>query len=366
MRPLPADTILQVAFNLALNNTVAVALVLAATSRVEYLRRQADEARKFGQYVLREKLGSGGMGQVYRAEHVLLRRPSALKLIRPERAGDPEMLRRFEREVQTTATLTHPNTVHVFDYGRTADGTFYYVMEYLPGLTLEELVRRHGPLASDRAIHFLRQICAALGEAHARGLTHRDIKPGNVLVCERGGVFDVAKVLDFGLVRVPTGEDIDGTLTREGTVAGTPAYMSPEQAGGDSGIDPRSDLYSVGALAYFLLSGRPPFADRSAARMLAAHLHEPPGALPAEVSPVLADVVMRCLAKKPSERWPTASSLEAALAQASTGSWTASDARAWWERFADMSHESDGVSATVVWNEPVSETDSDPTAERSS
>lgn len=335
VRPLEPTVAAEVLFRLSSSNAIAVAVVLFSTSRVELLRRRAADARKLGQYVLKEKLGSGGMGEVYRAEHALLRRPCAIKLIRPEKADDPDTLRRFEREVQITATLTHPNTVQVFDYGHAEDGTFYYVMEYLPGLTLEELVRRHGPLPPGRAVHFLRQVCAALGEAHARGLTHRDIKPGNVMVCERGGVYDVAKVLDFGLVRLPKEDPDGGTLTREGTVAGTPAYMSPEQAAGETAIDPRSDLYSVGALAHFLLTGRPPFADRSAARMLAAHLYEPPAPLPAEVPPALAAVVMRCLAKARSERWPDAASLEAALAGASVAAWTAGDAAGWWERAAD-------------------------------
>ena len=216
VKPLPAQTVFLVLSNLGFYFTLVAALSVFAAYRIEHLRRQAAEARKLGQYILREKLGSGGMGEVYRAEHVLLRRPSAIKLIRPERAGDPDALRRFEREVQITATLTHPNTVQVFDYGHTADGTFYYVMEYLPGLTLDELVQAHGPLPPGRAVHFLRQVCAALGEAHACGLTHRDVKPGNVMVCERGGVYDVAKVLDFGLVQVPKDEADGGTLTREG------------------------------------------------------------------------------------------------------------------------------------------------------
>src|SRR5205085_1441654 len=160
-----------------------------------------------------------------------------------ERAGDPNILRRFEREVQATATLTHPNTVQIFDYGHTEDGTFYYAMEYLPGLSLEELVRRHGPLPPERAVHLLRQVCGALREAHGIGLVHRDVKPGNVLVCERGGLHDVAKLLDFGLVRVSGLGPAGQSLTQEGMIAGTPAYMSPEQAAGQAEPDARSDLY---------------------------------------------------------------------------------------------------------------------------
>src|SRR5262249_57972820 len=170
-------------------------------------------------------LGGGGMGEVYLAEHRLLKQPCALKLIRAERAGDSAVLRRFEREVQATARLKHWNTVQIFDYGRVADGTFYYVMEYVPGPTLEELVQRHGPLPAARAVHLLQQVCAALREAHAAGLVHRDIKPANVMVCERGGIHDVVKLVDFGLVKAVGVGGPGDRLTREGAIAGTPAYM---------------------------------------------------------------------------------------------------------------------------------------------
>jgi serine/threonine-protein kinase len=274
------------------------------------------------------------MGEVYLAEHVLLRRPCAIKLIRPEQAGEARSLLRFEREVRTTATLTHPNTVQIFDYGHAEDGTFYYVMEHLPGLTLDQLVRRHGPLPAARAVHFLRQLCGALREAHAVGLIHRDVKPGNVMVCERGGLHDVAKLLDFGLVRArgacPDGE----RLTQEGAVTGTPAYMSPEQAAGQEDLGPASDIYSVGCLAYFLLTGQSPFAGRPPALLLAAHVYEPP-APPRERRPdVPADlqaVVLRCLAKEPAQRFVGAEELETALAGCtSAGRWTEEEAARWW------------------------------------
>ncbi|MFO0810340.1 MAG: serine/threonine-protein kinase [Gemmataceae bacterium] len=352
VRPLSPAVLAEVLMPLGCSVAATVSAVAFASARIEGYRRQASEARRLGQYVLGERLGAGGMGEVYRAEHVLLRRPCAIKLIRPERASDPNALRRFEREVQATATLTHPNTVQVFDYGHTADGTFYYVMEYLPGLTLEEVVRRHGPLPPGRAVHFLRQVCAALGEAHARGLTHRDVKPGNVMVCERGGVHDVAKVLDFGLVRVPKEDPGGETLTREGTFAGTPAYMSPEQAGGQESVDPRSDIYSVGALAYFLLTGQPPFPGRSAVKMMAAHLYEPPAALPAGVPAGLAAGVMRCLAKDPAERWPDAASLDSALAGVTVEAWAAHDAAEWWERVGSAARGTDRRSAATSEAEP--------------
>jgi serine/threonine-protein kinase len=302
--------------------------------RIESSRQEAAEARRLGQYVLREKIGGGGMGEVYLADHVLLRRPCAIKLIQPDRAGDPAMLQRFEREVRATARLTHPNTVQVFDYGHTPDGTFYYVMEYLPGVTLEELVKRYGPLAPARAVHFLRQLCGALAEAHAIGLIHRDIKPGNGIVCERGGLHDVAKLLDFGLV-LAQGVGQDGErLTQDGAIAGTPAYVSPEQASGRDDLDARSDIYSVGCLAYFLLTGQPPFAGRSAVRMLAAHMYEPPAPLTTYQSDVPADlerVVLRCLAKDPGERFASAQDLESALAGCLTaGRWTDEEAAGWW------------------------------------
>ncbi len=313
---------------------VAAAIVVYGSYRVDVLRQEVVEARKLGQYLLKERLGAGGMGEVYQAEHVLLRRPCAIKLIRPEHAGEATSLLRFEREVRTTATLTHPNTVQIFDYGHADDGTFYYVMEYLPGLTLDQLVKRHGPLPPARAIHFLRQVCGALREAHAVGLIHRDIKPGNVMVCARGGLHDVAKLLDFGLV-LPRGPGQDGErLTQEGAVTGTPAYMSPEQAAGGENLDARSDIYSVGCLAYFLLTGQSPFAGRPPGLLLAAHVYEPPAPLTERRPDVPADlqaVVLRCLAKEPARRFAGAEELDSALAEcADAGRWTEEDAARWW------------------------------------
>jgi serine/threonine-protein kinase len=299
--------------------------------RIESSRQAAAEARRLGPYTLVRKLGSGGMGEVYLAEHRLLKRPCAVKLIRPDKAADPRLLQRFEREVQATAGLTHPNAVQVFDYGHAPDGTFYYVMEYLPGLTLQELVEQHGPLPPGRAVYLLRQVCGALREAHAAGLIHRDVKPGKVIVCERGGTPDVAKLLDFGLVRDVGGGGAE--LTGDGVVTGTPAYMSPEQAGGGA-VDARADIYAVGGLAYFLLTGRPPFADRSALKVVAAHLYEspaPPSRQRPEVPADLEAVVLRCLAKAPADRFPDVASLDAALgACASAGQWSPAEAAAWW------------------------------------
>lgn len=324
LRPLPAEDAVRVLAFTGLWIGIAVALTLFAASRIEILRQEAAEARKLGQYVLKEKLGTGGMGEVYRAEHVLLRRPCALKLIRPERAGDPKNLRRFEREVQVTATLTHPNTVQIFDYGHTEDGTFYYVMEYLPGKNLEELVAETGPLSPDRVVHLLRQVCGALREAHAAGLIHRDIKPSNVIVCERGGITDVAKLLDFGIVDAPSGGP-EGDLTGLGQLVGTPLYMSAEQAAGLP-LDARSDLYSLGATAYFLLTGRSPFARATNNLVIVAHLRDdvtPPHLVHSGIPADLSEVIVRCLEKDPAKRYPDAAALDKALAACACASdWT--------------------------------------------
>jgi serine/threonine-protein kinase len=335
LRPLEAEVVVTILGNLALWMGVAAAMVVFTAYRIEMLREEATAARRLGQYVLKQRLGAGGMGEVYLAEHVLLRRPCAVKLIRSERAGDPIQLLRFEREVRLTSNLTHPNTIQVFDYGHTDDDVFYYVMEYLEGLTLEELVRSHGPVPPPRAVYFLRQVCAALREAHEIGLIHRDVKPGNVKVCERGGEHDVIKLLDFGLALPLVGFVAgQGKLTQEGIIAGTPDYMSPEQASGQPVVDGRSDIYGVGALAYYLLTGTPPFVYPSPVRTLAAHLYEtatPPGEKCPGVPAELEAVVLRCLAKDPADRFQDARALAEALTACPTsGQWSAADAATWW------------------------------------
>jgi serine/threonine-protein kinase len=261
-----------------------------------------------------------------------LKQPCAIKLIRPERAGDPGALERFEREVRATARLKHWNTVQIYDYGYTDDGTFYYVMEYLPGLTLEEIVARHGPVSPGRAIHFLRQLCAALREAHRMDLVHRDIKPANVMTCERGGVFDVVKLLDFGLVR--GGGPQAETLPEERFVAGTPGYMAPEQAT-NRPIDGRTDIYSLGAVAYFLLAGQHPFKRTTAIQVMLAQMTEEvrkPSTIRANLPMDLEGVVMRCLSKQPDQRFQDVIALDAALsACVDAGEWNAEQAQEWWE-----------------------------------
>jgi serine/threonine-protein kinase len=330
----PTIFFLQYVLPMGVNLTIAVAIAAYGTHRIELLRREVAEARKLGQYQLRKRLGAGGMGEVYLAEHTLLKQPCAVKLIRSEHAGDPATLRRFEREVQATARLKHWNTVQIYDYGHAADGTFYYVMEYLPGITLDQLVKLNGPLPPARAVHLLRQACLALREAHANDLIHRDIKPANIMVCARGGAHDVVKLLDFGLVKVVGPARADSTLTQEGAIAGTPAYLSPEQASGKQDLDCRSDIYSLGAVAYFLLSGQPPFQREQALQMIIAHVVDPVRPLTDLRPDVPADlqaVVLRCLEKEPGKRFGDVGSLEQALAACTcAGAWDEEAAAAWW------------------------------------
>ncbi|HEY1785018.1 MAG TPA: serine/threonine-protein kinase [Pirellulales bacterium] len=303
------------------------------------LRNQLAEARYFGQYRLKRQIGSGGMGDVYLAEHQLLKRACAVKLIRASSGLDPHALARFEREVRITATLSHPNTIEIFDYGRTEDGTYYYVMEYLPGLSLADLVEQYGPLPPERVVYLLRQVCLALQEAHGAGLIHRDIKPSNIFAARRGGQDDVAKLLDFGLVRplVPVGSP---ELSAVGPV-GTPAFMSPEQVMGESEVDARSDIYSLGAVAYYLLSGRPPFQQRSGIGTLIAQVRDPVAPLSqlrADVPADLERVVLWCLAKQPTERPADVDILEQALGQcACAADWDKRRAGAWWNESQDGS-----------------------------
>jgi len=310
----------------------AVASVVG-THLINTLRREVYEAKQLGQYRLLKPLGAGAMGEVYLAEHRMLKRPCAIKLIHPDQAGDPRVLARFEREVRMTARLSHWNTVEIFDYGRTDDGNFFYVMEYLPGLSLEDLLKRHGPLPAERVIHLLRQTCQALREAHEVGLIHRDIKPANIFAAERGGLYDVVKLLDFGLVK-PVGENPSARLSQEGGISGTPLFMSPEQARGLGDLDPRSDIYSLGAVAYALLTGRPPFDGSNAIDVLIAHVRDQvvcPSQYQPDVPSDLECVVLRCLAKSPEDRFQDVDSLEQALAEcAAADQWTQWHASLWW------------------------------------
>ncbi len=316
-------------------------LVVAVSTLVSFvafrLRRTVARARRLGQYTLKEKIGQGGMGVVYRAEHEMLRRPTAIKLLPPGTAGE-ENLRRFEREVQQTARLTSPHTVSIYDYGRTPDGLFYYVMEYLDGVNLEDLVKENGPLPPGRAVRGLRPGCAALSEAHSIGLIHRDIKPANILLCERGGFPDIAKVLDFGLVR-EISRSSDPRLTAENVLHGTPQYLAPEAIRNADSIDARSDLYALGAVAYFLLTGTPVFSGRGALEIIHHHLQtlpeSPSKRLGKPVPPKLEALVLSCLSKDPDERPESARAFADALhACDDVPPWDELDARRYWRERA--------------------------------
>jgi serine/threonine-protein kinase len=324
------------------------------THIINTLRTEAFAARLQTQYQLGPKLGGGGMGEVYLAEHQLLKRPCAIKLIRQERAGDEHAIARFEREVRTTARLSHWNTIEIFDYGRTDDGTFYYVMEYLPGLSLDILVRRHGPLPPARVIYLLRQACDALNEAHGVGLVHRDIKPANLFAAHRGGLHDVAKLLDFGLVKTLQGDNTI-QLSQEDMIAGSPLYIAPEQVVHHQPPDRRADIYSLGAVAYFLLTGRPPFLGDSAFVVMLAHTQEaviPPSAIRSGIPGDLEQIVLRCLAKKPSDRFPDAASLAEALgACTDAANWSHRHAAQWWQAHQNDT-EPGPTPATSNGNEP--------------
>lgn len=312
---------------------LVAALIAAFSSHVvTSARREAFKARQFGQYRLMEKLGAGGMGVVYKAEHVLLKRPCAIKLINAVSEVDATSIARFEKEVKTTAKLTHWNTVEIYDYGRTDDGTFYYVMELLPGMSLEDVVERHGPLPQERVIYFLRQICGALHEAHSVGLIHRDIKPANIFASQRGGVFDVAKLLDFGLVKERN--DQADAVTKSGSFSGTPLYMSPEQALAYDDVDGRADIYSLGAVAYHLLTGQTPFSSQNVLELLAAHMNlevTAPSKLNPVISTCLEQVILKCMAKNPADRFQDADELRRALEQCPLPNpWGPEEAAAWW------------------------------------
>jgi eukaryotic-like serine/threonine-protein kinase len=299
------------------------------------LRREIRVAKQIGQYELLEKLGEGGMGVVYRATHALLRRDTALKLL-PRATLSPDRLARFEREVRMTARLTHPNTVAIFDYGRTPDGVFYYAMEYLDGIDLERLVAYAGPLPPARAIHILHQVLGSLAEAHDMGLVHRDIKPANVILTERGGESDVAKVVDFGLVKDLTGPTDTG-LTAAGVVTGTPLYLSPEAISSPDEVGPTGDIYAVAAVGYFLLTGTHVFQAGSVVEICAHHLHtqpEPPSSRLGRALPAaLETAILTGLHKRPEDRFASVRAFRDTLTTCLDGPrWSEAEARAWWSQ----------------------------------
>lgn len=331
---LPADRrmiVIQAVGN-ALSIMFVAGLSIYCTKILNGLRSQLREARRFGQYQLGALLGSGGMGEVYLAEHQLLKRPCALKLIRSEISANSVALARFEREVRSAARLSNPHVVEIFDYGHADDGTFYYVMEFLTGLSLHDLVSQYGPLPAGRAIYLMRQICSGLAEAHALGLVHRDLKPANIFIAVRGGEYDVSKVLDFGLVKLAPNEGAE--LTADNTVSGTPSFMSPEQATGRRDVDGRSDIYALGAILYFMLTGRPPFEGDNAMAVMIAHARDPvvpPSQYRNDIPAELESVVLRCLRKLPADRYADTRALSRDLAACpESGDWDEDRAEAWW------------------------------------
>jgi serine/threonine-protein kinase len=330
----------EVIFMLCFPNYVCVVISVLSARIVYGMRKQVSEARAMGSYRLVEKLGQGGMGEVWRAQHQRLVRPAAIKLIRPSvltgknGAGASTAFQRFEREAQVTATLESANTVRLYDYGLSDDGSFYYVMELLRGLDLERLVARFGALPPARAVYLLRQACHSLAEAHSKGLIHRDIKPANIYTCLIGQDFDFAKVLDFGLVKplVTAGEDL--ALTQVGVTTGTPAYLAPEMALGKAEVDCRADIYSLGCVGYWLLTGKLLFQASSAFEMAMHHVQKQPLS-PSEISeteipPELNRIVLACLEKDPAKRPQSMTELSNHLAGVPLTPWTQQDARDWW------------------------------------
>jgi len=314
---------------------VGIFVAMLVMSRQHKLLQAAVlQAKQLGQYTLEAKLGAGGMGTVYRARHAMLRRPTAVKLLDIDKMSDAAITR-FEREVQATSTLTHPNTVQIFDYGHTPEGIFYYAMELLEGTNLDDLVARIGPLPEARAVYLLKQACGSLAEAHAAGLVHRDVKPANLFVTRRGGMADFIKVLDFGLVKAVGGAD-EAHLTSANTVTGTPLYLSPEAVNEPERLDARADVYALGAVAYYMLTGQPVFTGATVMEICMKHVREtpePPSArLGRPVSPALEQLILRCLAKGRAERPGDAGALLRELEKCPvTARWSPDDAAAWWD-----------------------------------
>jgi len=319
---------------------IAVTLSTVASRTIYGLRRQVKEATEIGQYTLVDKIGSGGMGEVWRARHRMLIRPAAVKLVRPNTIGPAErelLLRRFEREAHATAGLKSPHTVQLYDFGVSDDGTLYYVMELLDGMDLDTMVDRFGPMPAERAIHLLHQVAASLDDAHQNGLVHRDIKPANIVVSRFGAAWDFVKVLDFGLVKLEGTRASDASirLTADGSASGTPAFMAPEVALGEQATDHRVDIYSLGCVAYWLATGKLLFDGPSAVKVMLAHAHTPPpppsSRTDLPIPPELEALILECLEKEPAKRPASAEALQARLQAIPIATpWTRERAERWW------------------------------------
>lgn len=327
-------------FGLVFPYLLVVGMAYVGARVVYQLGTEVKRARELGSYRLEEKLGEGGMGEVWRARHRMLARPAAIKMMRPSFAGNgggepPEAMRRFEREAQVISRLRSPHTVELFDFGIATDGAFYYVMELLDGLDADALVRRFGPVPPERAIYLLSQACHSLSEAQACGLVHRDIKPANIFLCRYGEEYDFVKVLDFGIVRTIRGPaEKNPAQTGENAINGTPAFMAPEQALG-TGLDGRADIYALGCVAYWLLTGRLVFSAETPMGLLLQHAQTAPEAPSARtdlpIPRALDDLVLSCLAKDPANRPQSARELSRRLAEVKLASeWTQERARDWW------------------------------------
>jgi serine/threonine-protein kinase len=321
-------------------NAIGAVLSMVPARVVRGLGRAVAEAREVGNYRLGGQLGKGGMGEVYVASHRLLARPAAIKMISAEQLGgnnpvsSEEIAERFRREASAAANLRSPHTIELYDFGTASDGTLYYAMELLDGITLHTLVDSYGAQPAGRVIHVLRQACLSLAEAHGMGLVHRDIKPSNLMLCRMGTEVDYLKVLDFGLVKASGGAPTDRQLTADHIAAGTPDFMAPESIEGVHGLDHRADLYALGCVAYWMLAGRPVFTGNTALAILMKHAREAPPPLSGTVGEVGADlqrVVFQCLEKDPARRPANALELEAALAGCAQASeWSRADAERWW------------------------------------
>ena len=333
-----------VALVLYLPNFIWAVIATLPAAMFQRMGRQIREARELGSYELVEQIGAGGMGSVWRARHRLLARDAAVKLVKQEALGDTEsaaqaQLRRFEREAQATALLQSQHSIRLFDFGAADDGSFYYVMELLSGRDLESLVKEFGPLPHERAMYLLRQVCHSLAEAHARGMVHRDLKPANIFLCRMGLEFDFVKVLDFGLVqtrRADASSAVTETAITAEKLIGTPAYMAPEIILGRDDVDRRADVYAIGCVAFYLLTGTRVFQDGNQMQMLVDHVHAeavPPSSRLGAPLPREVDVfVLDCLRKNPNDRPQDATELlERITAYNLAGRWSNSQARAWWQ-----------------------------------
>ena len=315
-------------------DTVLAVIALFASKSLYQLRKTEHKARRLGNYLILKQLGRGGMGSVYLAQHALMCRPTAVKVITPE-TDSSTALARFEREVRVSSTLTHPNTITIYDFGHTQGGEFYYAMEYLEGLDLQEMVERYGPIEPARAVYILLQLVGSLAEAHSRDIIHRDIKPSNIFLTRRGGLYDFVKVLDFGLAKEVDADAAAASITQSGTIFGTPMYIAPETVYGPADVDGRADIYNVGGVAYWMLTGRPPFTSSNTIGVLIDHVKTEPRP-PSQVTELeipreLDEIVLRCLAKKPEDRFFSAEELESELqALEFNPAWDRKRAREWW------------------------------------